>query len=219
MTDADSASSAGLRPVVRPAPSGGLASDVVRWLCGLYLTLSGWTVPREWPDLDKAVAIVAPHTSNWDGPILLATAGYLRVKPKWLAKASLVDSPFGGLLRWLGCIPVDRSAGGDVIRTVSEAFRTHDRMILGLAPEGTRSLTPEWKSGFYRMACAAGVPIILGVIDYRTRTVSLPAVIHPTGDYAADLVRIQSYYRDAVGKNPDQTQCGTGAFPPLPDDA
>tara|TARA_R110002124_G_scaffold253204_2_gene418600 strand:+ start:304 stop:855 length:552 start_codon:yes stop_codon:yes gene_type:complete len=183
------------------------------------LTLSGWTVRGEWPELDKAVAIVAPHTSNWDGPILLAAAGYLRVKPKWLGKASLANGPFGGLLRWLGCIPIDRSAGGDVVRTVSEAFAAHDRMILGLAPEGTRSLTPEWKSGFYRMACAAGVPIILGVIDYRTRTVSLAAVIHPTGDYAVDLVRIQSHYRDAVGKNPDQTQCGTGAFPPAPDDS
>ena len=200
-------------PGVRPTPPRRVVSEVVRWLCGGYLTLSGWTVRGEWPELDKAVAIVAPHTSNWDGPILLAAAGYLRVKPKWLGKASLANGPFGGLLRWLGCIPIDRSAGGDVVRTVSEAFAAHDRMILGLAPEGTRSLTPEWKSGFYRMACAAGVPIILGVIDYRTRTVRLAAVIHPTGDYAADLVRIQSHYRDAVGKNPDQTQCGTGVFP------
>ena len=202
-----------------PAASSGPVSDVVRGMCGLSLKLAGWTVRGEWPAVDKAVAIVAPHTSYWDGPILLAVAGYLRVKPKWLGKASLVTGPFGGLLRWLGCIPIDRSAGGDVVRTVSEAFAVHDRMILGLAPEGTRRLTPEWKSGFYRMACAAGVPIILGVIDYRTRTVSLAAVIHPTGDYAADLVRIQSHYRDAVGKNPDQTQCGTGAFPLLTDDA
>ena len=199
--------------VSAPSPGHGPGSAIVRWLCGTGLKLAGWTVRGEWPVLDKAVAIVAPHTSNWDGPILLAAAGYLRVKPKWLGKASLANGPFGGLLRWLGCIPIDRSAGGDVVRTVSEAFAAHDRMILGLAPEGTRSLTPEWKSGFYRMACAAGVPIILGVIDYRTRTVSLAAVIHPTGDYAVDLVRIQSHYRDAVGKNPDQTQCGTGVFP------
>ena len=204
MTDADSASSAGLRPVVRPAPSGGLASDVVRWLCGLYLTLSGWTVPREWPDLDKAVAIVAPHTSNWDGPILLATAGYLRVKPKWLAKASLVDSPFGGLLRWLGCIPVDRSAGGDVIRTVSEAFQTHDRMILGLAPEGTRSLTPEWKSGFYRIAREAQLPVTLGYVDRTTKTTGLGPTIHLTGDVSADMDRIRAFYADKSGRKPEQ---------------
>lgn len=204
-------------PAVRPAPPRGIVPEVVRWLCGAALRLSGWTVRGTWPALDKAVAIVAPHTSYWDGPVLLAAAGYLRVKPKWLGKASLVRGPFGGLLRWLGCIPIDRSAGGDVIRTVSEAFRTRDRMILALAPEGTRSLTPEWKTGFYRMACAAGVPIIVGVIDYRTRTVSLPVVFHPTGDYAVDRVRIQSYYRDAVGRNPDQSHCGNGVFPPAPD--
>lgn len=206
-------------PEVRPAPPRGGVSEMVRWICGTYLKLSGWTVRGEWPALDKAVAIVAPHTSNWDGPILLAAAGYFRVKPKWLAKASLGTGPFAGLLRRLGCIPIDRSAGKDVVRTVSEVFRAHDRMVLGLAPEGTRSLTPEWKSGFYHIACAAGVPIIVGVIDYRTRTVSIPVVFHPTGDYAADLVRIQSHYRDAIGKKPDQSHCGTGAFPPAPDAA
>ena len=205
--------------VSAPSPGHGPGSAIVRWLCGTGLKLAGWTVRGEWPVLDKAVAIVAPHTSNWDGPILLAAAGYLRVKPKWLGKASLANGPFGGLLRWLGCIPIDRSAGQDVVRTVRDVFRAHDRMVLGLAPEGTRSLTPAWKSGFYHIACAAGVPIIVGVIDYRTRTVSLPEVFHPTGDYAADLVRIQNHYRDAIGKNPDQSHCGTGTFPPAPDAA
>lgn len=201
-----------------PSPGHGPGSGIVSWICSTGLKLSGWTVRGEWPVLDKAVAIVAPHTSNWDGPILLAAAGYFRVKPKWLGKASLGTGPFAGLLKWLGCIPIDRSAGQDVVRTVRDVFLAHDRIVLGLAPEGTRKLTPAWRSGFYHIACAAGVPIIIGVIDYRTRTVSLPAVFHPTGDYAADLMRIQSYYRDAVGRNPDQTQCGTGAFPPAPDD-
>ena len=90
----------------------------------------------------------------------------------------------------------------------------------GVRPTPPRRVVSEvvrWLCGGY--LTLSGWTIILGVIDYRTRTVSLAAVIHPTGDYAVDLVRIQSHYRDAVGKNPDQTQCGTGAFPPAPDDS
>lgn len=188
----------------RPAPSSGWLADLVRLVCGAYLRLTGWTVRGDWPDLAKAVLVAAPHTSNWDGINMLATAGFYRVRLRWMGKASLTRGPFGGLIRWLGCVPIDRSGANDVVRTMADAFGHEADMILAIPPEGTRGAVREWKTGFYQIAKAAGVPMILSVLDYGTKTVSLAAVIRPSGDYAADLPVIRSYYAKAVGLRPEK---------------
>ncbi len=173
----------------------------MRYLSAGYLKLTGWEVHGDWPSLDKAVLVAAPHTSNWDGLNMLATAGFYRVKLRWMGKASLTRGPFGWLMKALGCVPIDRSQSNDVVRVMSEAFGARDRMVLAIPPEGTRSAVHEWKSGFYHIAVAADVPIVLSVLDYGARTVSLAAVVYPSGDYEADLALIRSHYVDAVGKN------------------
>lgn len=188
----------------RPARANGFLSAVTRFACASYLQLAGWKVRGDWPGLDKAVLIAAPHTSNWDGINMLATAGFYRVKLRWMGKKSLTQGPLGWLLKWLGCVPIDRSGANDVVRAMAEAFAAEERMILAIPPEGTRSAVREWKTGFYHIACAANVPLVLSVLDYGTKTVSLAAVIHPSGDYVADLPIIQSYYADAAGKRRDQ---------------
>lgn len=157
----------------------------------------------DWPGLDKAVLVAAPHTSNWDGINMLATAGYYRVKLSWMGKKSLTTGPFGWLIKWLGCVPIDRSKQNDVVSVMAERFAA-ENMILAIPPEGTRSAAREWKTGFYHIARAAGVPLVLSVLDYGAKTVSLAAVVHPSGDYTADLPVIQSFYANAVGKRPDQ---------------
>ncbi len=185
----------------RPAPARGFASNIVRWISGAYLSLAGWKVRGDFPALDKAVLVAAPHTSNWDGLNMLATAGFYRVRLRWMGKKSLTTGPFGAVLKWLGCVPIDRSATNDVVRTMSDAFAAERRMILAIPPEGTRSATRDWKTGFYHIARAANVPLILSVLDYGTKTVSLAAIITPSGDYDADLRVIQSYYANAAGKH------------------
>ena len=188
----------------RPGPARGLGTEIVRALSGAYLKLAGWTLQGDWPGLDKAVIVAAPHTSNWDGINMLATAGYYRIKLRWMGKKSLTQGPFGWLIKALGCVPIDRSAANDVVKTMSDAFAATNRMILAIPPEGTRSATREWKTGFYHIARGAGVPLVLSVLDYGTKTVSLAAIVHPSGDYEGDLALIRTYYARAVGKHPEK---------------
>jgi 1-acyl-sn-glycerol-3-phosphate acyltransferase len=185
----------------RPARFKGPVSELMRWICGAYLRLGGWTIEGDWPSLDKAVLVAAPHTSNWDGINMLAAAAWFRVKLSWMGKKSLTQGPFGGLIKWLGCVPVDRSASHDLVKAMGQAFANSSAMILAIPPEGTRSLAEQWKSGFYHIAVQAEVPIILSVLDYGTKTIRIAAIITPTGDYEADLAKIQAYYRGAKGKH------------------
>ncbi len=189
----------------RPAPSKGLFSSFVGACCIVYLKLTGWRMQGDWPAIEKMVLVAAPHTSNWDGLNMLAAAGYYRIRLRWMGKKSLTKGPFGWLIKALGCVPIDRSANNDVVKTMAEAFGAEDRMVLAIPPEGTRSRVSEWKSGFYHIAVAAGVPIVLSVLDYKRKTMSIAAVIHPSGNYEADLPIIRAYYAYAVGKHPAKT--------------
>ncbi len=185
-----------------PAPYAGLGSELVRWVSLAYLKLNGWTMRGDWPALAKVVLVAAPHTSNWDGLNMLAAAGYYRVKLRWMGKKSLTQGPFGWLIKALGCVPIDRSSSHDVVNNMRDEFAARDSMVLAIPPEGTRSAVREWKSGFYHIAVAAAVPIVLSVLDYRRKTMSIAAIVHPGGDYAADLALIRGYYANAVGKHP-----------------
>lgn len=188
------------RDSAKPAPFRGPFSEAWRLLCAAYLKLSGWKVEGDWPrDIQKMTLVAAPHTSNWDGVNMLAAAGYYRVPLKWMGKKELTTGPFGGLVRWLGCIPVDREKGGDLVKTMADAFAKAKTMTLAVAPEGTRAATRGWKSGFYYIALAAGAPIVMSVLDYGTKTIALSGVLTPSGDYEADLKLIQSHYAGAKG--------------------
>jgi 1-acyl-sn-glycerol-3-phosphate acyltransferase len=189
----------------RPGAFRGVPSEMFRYACIAYLKLCGWRMGGDWPAIDKAVLVAAPHTSNWDGVNMLAAAGYYRVKLHWMGKKSLTTGPFGWLIKLLGCVPVDRSGKGDLVRSMSNALDAQTHMILAVPPEGTRSLTTEWKSGFYHIAHRANVPILLTVLDYGTRIISIRGLITPTGDYAADLAIIRAQYRSARGRKGHQS--------------
>src|SRR5690606_34421019 len=188
----------------RPGPYRGVGSEIVRWRSFAYLKLAGWKLRGDWPGLDKAVLVAASHPSNWDGLNMLATAGFYRVKLAWMGKKSLTQGPFGWVLKAMGCVPIDRSQSHDVVKQMREAFGSRERMILAIPPEGTRSLAREWKSGFYHIAHGAGVPLVISVLDYGTKRVSLAAVIEPSGDYDADLALIRAHYATAKGKHAAQ---------------
>ena len=120
----------------RPAPSRGLGTEIVRGISAAYLKLGGWRMHGDWPALDKAVLVAAPHTSNWDGLNMLAAAGYYRVKLRWMGKASLTRGPFGWLIKALGCVPIDRSQSNDVVRVMADAFAASKRDAAGHSAGG-----------------------------------------------------------------------------------
>jgi len=187
-----------------PAAYRGIAVELFRWACRLLLFVGRWRIVGDWPPHTKMVVIAAPHTSNWDGIWMLATAGCYRIRLRWMGKKSLTEGPFGWFVKWAGCVPIDRSKSNDVVQAMAEAFAEADTMLLAVPPEGTRAMTREWKSGFYHIARLAGVPIMMAVMDYRTRTVRISGEYWPTADYAGDVAQIQTHYVDASGKHEEK---------------
>ncbi|NVJ98303.1 MAG: lysophospholipid acyltransferase family protein [Alphaproteobacteria bacterium] len=150
------------------------------------------------------VVIAAPHTSNWDFPVFMAAVGYLRLNVSFLGKHSLFSGPIGWLFYWLGGIPVDRDANTakDIVGQAVAAFDERDELVLGIAPEGTRSKVTKWKTGFYRIALGAGVPILTAYVDSRTKEIGFGEPFEPTGDMEADIAALQAFYTDKQGINP-----------------
>jgi 1-acyl-sn-glycerol-3-phosphate acyltransferase len=165
--------------------------------------LTGWRFEGELPDVSKMVLIVAPHTSNWDFPVGLQAKLALRLGGTFIGKHSLFRWPFGIFMRWLGGIPVNRNAASGFVDEVASALREADRMTVVIAPEGTRRRVEQWKSGFYRIAHEAGVPILPVAFDYSRRVISFAPLFHPTGDYEQDLVELRSNYRPQMGLRPE----------------
>ena len=178
-------------------------NTVLRGLSLAFLRATGWTLQGALPaGQAKCVLIAAPHTSNWDLPYTLMVAFALRIDIYWMGKRSLFRWPFGALMRWLGGIAVDRSRSSNLVAASAQALRDADgRIALVVPPEGTRSKTRQWKTGFYWIAHTAGVPIQLGYMDYPRRLSGLGPVFQPSGDIDADMVQIKAYYAQYKGKN------------------
>jgi 1-acyl-sn-glycerol-3-phosphate acyltransferase len=155
--------------------------------------------------MTKAVVIAAPHTSNWDLPLMLAVSWVLGVRPSWLGKRELFQGPFGWVLRRLGGIPVDRATRGNMVQQAVARFDTTERLFLVVPPSGTRARASHWKSGFYHVARGAGVPILCAFLDYGRRTGGIGPVLSPTGDVAADMDLLREFYGGITGRYPENT--------------
>lgn len=164
-----------------------------------YLRLAGWRIEGIFPADPKYVVIVAPHTSNWDFPLGVAVVFAVELRVSWLGKHSMFRRPFKKCLRWLGGIPVNRSASHGVVGECVRAFETAPALMLALAPEGTRKGVSQWKSGFYRIASQAGVPIMPVGFDYRQHVVRLMPLFQPSGNLEQDLPRIQAMFNHVHG--------------------
>ncbi len=164
----------------------------------------GWRTVYEGLPGNKGIVVVYPHTSNWDFAVgMLYRLGY-GLHMHWLAKHSLFRWPVGGLLQRLGGIPVDRRAPQGAINAIAEEFGRREFMWLAVTPEGTRSYTDHWKSGFYRIALAAGVPCGLGYIDYPAKTVGIDTFLTFSGDTDEDMGKIVAFYSKHRGRYPEQ---------------
>ena len=168
-----------------------------RGLAYLFLRLMGWRLEGAIPDLPKMVLIGAPHTSNMDGVIGLATLMALGLNAGTMIKDSAFKGVMGPILRWFGAIPINRRSPKGVVEQSVDAFNNNAQLLLLIAPEGTRSGAPEWKRGFYHIAAGANVPVLPAAADYARRIVTFCPAVLPSGDYEADLRRIL----EPIGKN------------------
>ncbi|MFN7150457.1 MAG: 1-acyl-sn-glycerol-3-phosphate acyltransferase [Microthrixaceae bacterium] len=175
-----------------------------RLLARLWLALWRWTTVQQEPVPDRCVVIAAPHTSNWDFPVTMAMAEVKQVPIRWLGKAQMFNPVLGPFFRWMGGISVERSSAQGLVGDLAAEFDRHERLALVVPAEGTRSPVEYWKSGFYRIAQQAGVPIVCAFVDRETRTGGFGPVITPSGDIVADMDRIRAFYADKTGLKPDR---------------
>ena len=178
----------------------------------MLLKIGGWTLVGEHPQVAKAVIIAAPHTSNWDGIWGLIAKVALRVDVKFFGKASLFWFPLGVLLKAMGGIPLDRDNPGSSVESAVREFNARDKLYFAMAPEGTRGLKKYWKTGFYRIAAGAGVPVVLAFFDYERRRLGIGPTIDLSGDPDVDIKTIGAFYAEnASAKHPEKI--GPVAFP------
>lgn len=175
-------------------------SAPMRWIGRSLLRLFGWSVVGEAPDLPKFVIAVAPHTSNWDFVMGASAMFALDLDLAFIGKHTLFRWPFGAMFRWMGGIPVDRSAAHGVVADSIRAFREAGERVLVIAPEGTRKRVAKFKTGFLHIARGAGVPVVLAALDYGNKCVRLGPTIEPGEDVEADRERIEAYFATVRGK-------------------
>jgi 1-acyl-sn-glycerol-3-phosphate acyltransferase len=175
---------------------------VITWLLGWRVE---GAVP---PELDKFIIIVAPHTSNWDYVVGLPCAFALKLVTQWpygvMAKNSVFRGPVGVIMRTFGGIPIDRSARHNLVEQMVEVFGQRERLMLVITPEGTRKKTDHWKSGFYRIARGADVPVVMAALDFGPRVARLSQPFMLSGDVDKDLAVIRQFYSGVTAKHPEK---------------
>ena len=178
------------------------ANAFTRWLGRTVLRLGGWRMEGAFPDIPKLVLIAAPHSSNWDGLWGLAVKLALGLDARILGKDTLFKIPLLGLLlRRMGVIPINRRVAQGVAGQMAMMIRDADQLWLAVAPEGTRKLVERWKTGFWKIAHAAEVPVLPVYFHYPDKVVGVGPTFDLSDDMAADIARIRAWYRPWQGKH------------------
>jgi 1-acyl-sn-glycerol-3-phosphate acyltransferase len=191
----------------RPSLLSRLTKSVIMW----FYRRQGWTEFNENPGLQKCVVIAAPHTSNWDFVYFIGAITTLELPMSFVGKKTLFRWPFRQAMIDMGGVPVDRSKSTNFVDTMIAEFAARDTFMLTIAPEGTRSAVQKWKTGFYHIAVGAGVPMVLGMMDYKRKVVGLAGAIMPTGDYVKDMEKLAAFYATCTPKFPRQAAPDFGA--------
>ena len=177
-----------------------LLSRLVRRLLILLYRWKGWRIDGRRHEARKFIILGAPHTSNWDFIFFIGATHELGIRPSFMGKSSLFKWPMTDFMLDMGGIPVDRSRRANYVEQVAAAFAAADDLALVIAPEGSRTFKGDWRSGFYHIAMAAGVPIVPAWVNNAKLVGGMGEPIIPTGDYRADLAKIAAFYRE---KRPD----------------
>ena len=171
-----------------------------RWL----LEILGWTLEGVRPKQERYVLIAAPHTSNWDFPLMLAFAAAFDIQVRWMGKHSLFFPPTGWFMRMLGGMPIVRDKNTNVVAGTVELFRQSSRLVLVVPTEGTRDRAAHWKSGFYHIARGASVPIVPSFLDFSRKRGGFGPALETSGDVGADMQYFRDFYAGMIGKFPDK---------------
>jgi 1-acyl-sn-glycerol-3-phosphate acyltransferase len=178
-------------------------SRAAQWL----LKLMGWRIAFEGFPTRQGIAVVYPHTSNWDAPLMFVVKWAVGVQVMFWGKDTLFKIPLlGRWLRWIGGVPVERTSQhgvvGGMIAQMREKKAQDAYFWLGLAPEGTRKYIPGWRSGFYRVAVACDVPLLVVTLDYARRECKLDQFLKLSGDEAEDMARVALFCAGVQGLRP-----------------
>lgn len=166
---------------------------------------AGWKYEGGMPaGVKKCVLVAAPHTSNWDFVVARLVFNFLGANVRMLIKKEAFFWPFGYWLKKMGGIPIDRSKKNNSVDQIAKLFEDHDELIILFTPEGTRKQAEKWKRGFYFASEAADVPIVLGYVDYPSKTGGIhPEIFKKTGDMEADIEQIKAFYKQYRGLHPE----------------
>jgi 1-acyl-sn-glycerol-3-phosphate acyltransferase len=168
--------------------------------------LGGWQFEGALPEPKKAVCLAVPHTDNIDGLLLVLLAKSVGMEISWMVKDVWGRPPIGWIVRAVGGVPIDRSRANGMVEQMAEELRRRERLHLVIPPEGTRSYVEHWKSGFYRIALAAGVPVVPAYLDFRRKRGGFGPPIALVGDVRADMDEIRAFYGPdvaAMGRHPE----------------
>ena len=176
-----------------------ILTPILRAISIVILKILRWqTRGGELPH-QKFVLIGAPHTSNWDFPLMLMVVLKLRLRVFWMGKHTLFPFQFSGFMKWLGGIPINRSASHNVVRETVRQFKENKDLVVLVPPEGTRSKVARWKTGFYHIANMAEVPILMGYVNAEKKEAGFADFFYPTGDVEGDLEKIREFYHPIKG--------------------
>lgn len=183
---------------------------MMKFLSKIVFWVTGWSLNANWPKgVKKAVLIAIPHTSNWD--LLYARAAFflMDIPVKYTIKKEIMVGPLGWLLKGLGGIAIDRKRiPGGKKQTYTEAMTTmlkeSDDLVIMVTPEGTRSAVKKWKTGFYHIAMGAGVPVVVGYLDYKKKEAGIGPVIYPNGDIDGQIEELKAFGRSVTPKHPEK---------------
>lgn len=176
---------------------------LAKTLARTLLRLTGWSVVGEAPTLARCVVIFAPHTSTWDFPLLILVKYAFGGPIHYLGKHTLFRPPFGWLFRATGGIPVVRHERRHFVDEAVRLFEERPSLWLAISPEGTRRKTDHWKSGFYRIALAAKVPVLLAFVDAAKKECGVGELVELSGDVERDLALVRAFYADKRGIVPE----------------
>ena len=178
-----------------------IVTPLLRLVAISILKVIGWTSIGSKVPNPKYVLIGAPHTSNWDFPLMLMVVLELRLQLFWMGKHTLFPFPFSGFVKWLGGIPINRTKSQNVVYEIVDQFKNNDNFVVLVPPEGTRRKVSKWKTGFYHIANNAKVPILMGYVDAENKEAGFADFFYPTGDLENDMKEIRGFYAGKKGLN------------------
>lgn len=186
---------------------------MAKLIAQFFFWITGWKVAGEYPaHVPKSVMIAAPHTSNWDFVYARGAFFIMGVPVRYTIKKEMMRfAPLGWLLKQLGAIPVERNPDrarklgqSSLVYGMVRLFDAHEKLVIMVTPEGTRKFVSKWKTGFYYTALRAGVPIVLGYLDYAKKHAGIGPTIYPSGNLQEDMKKILTFYASITPKFPEQ---------------